>query len=77
MAADFEIVFALFPQLTQLDFSAPWEVLRRLPGARVSLASAQGGQLAADGGLVFAGLVPLRSIARCDLLCVPGGYSRG
>jgi hypothetical protein len=32
MAGDFPIVFALFPRITQLDFTAPLEVLARCRG---------------------------------------------
>jgi cyclohexyl-isocyanide hydratase len=73
MSADFTIVFALFPNLTQLDFTGPYEVLRRLPGARTIVASRLGGELTADGGLCFAQLAKLSEIPACDLLCVPGG----
>jgi len=67
------LVFALYPNLTQLDFTGPYEVLRRVPGARVIVASREGGTLTADPGLSFAGLTRLDTIERCDLLCVPGG----
>jgi transcriptional regulator GlxA family with amidase domain len=69
-----EIVFALFPGLTQLDFTGPFEVLQRLPGARVRLASREGGSITADSGLCFAGLERLSDVASADVLCVPGGY---
>ena len=39
MSADFPVVFALYPRLTQLDFTAPLEIFARLPGARVVLAA--------------------------------------
>jgi transcriptional regulator GlxA family with amidase domain len=68
-----QIVFTLFPQLTQLDFTGPFEVLRRWPGATVTVASSAGGRLESDGGLVFADLAKLSDIPHCDLLCVPGG----
>src|SRR5579863_6250782 len=74
MAEDFPIVFALFPRITQLDFTAPLEVLARLPGARVTLASIEGGTLGADGGVVFAAVRPLAQVRTCALLCVPGGF---
>ena len=74
MAEDFSIVFALFPRITQLDFTAPLEVLARLPGARVTLASIEGGTLGADGGVVFAAVRPLAEVRTCALLCVPGGF---
>ena len=74
MAEDFPIVFALFPRITQLDFTAPLEVFARLPGARVTLASIEGGTLGADGGVVFAAVRPLAQVRTCALLCVPGGF---
>jgi len=69
----FIVVFALFPDLTQLDFTGPWEVLTRLPGAEVIVASEAGGVVEARGGLAFAGTRRLADVARCDLICVPGG----
>jgi transcriptional regulator GlxA family with amidase domain len=74
MSAAFPVVFALFPRLTQLDFTGPLEVLTRLPGARVVLASTSGGPLSTDGGLVFADVRPLAQVSECALLCVPGGF---
>lgn len=74
MADEFLIVFALYPNVTQLDFTGPHEVLARLPGARCILASSTGGDLEADGGLVFARVRRLAEIERCALLCVPGGF---
>lgn len=70
--ADFTVVFALFPRVTQLDFTGPHEVLWRLPGARCVLASAAGGLVGADGGLSF-DTVPLAGVPACDVLLVPGG----
>ena len=66
------IVFALFPGVTQLDFTGPHLVLSRLPGAKVVLASRTGEPIEADG-IVFAGLCRLADIPRCDVICVPGG----
>src|SRR5216117_1561402 len=66
------IVFALYPGVTQLDFTGPHLVLSRLPGADVTLASRTGEPIAADG-IIFAGLRRLAEIERCDMICVPGG----
>jgi cyclohexyl-isocyanide hydratase len=66
------IVFALFPGVTQLDFTGPHQVFSSLPGASVILASAQGGAIE-TGGMTFAGLRRLAEIPACDLVCVPGG----
>lgn len=71
-APPFHIVFALFPGVTQLDFTGPLQVFSRLPGVRITLASAAGGALDADG-LPLAGLARLEDVESCDLLCVPGG----
>jgi transcriptional regulator GlxA family with amidase domain len=72
-APEIHIVFALYPGVTHLDFTGPHQLLQRLPGARVTVASVEGGQMEADG-LTFAGLTPYADIARCDILCVPGGF---
>jgi cyclohexyl-isocyanide hydratase len=70
----FPVVFALYPNVTQLDFTAPAEVFSRLPGATLVLAAASGGPLTASGGIVFANVVPLSEATECALLCVPGGF---
>jgi cyclohexyl-isocyanide hydratase len=67
------VVFALFPGVTQLDFTGPHEVFSSLPGASVILASAEGGAIEATGGMTFAGLRRLAEIPECDVVCVPGG----
>ncbi|HEY5289553.1 MAG TPA: DJ-1/PfpI family protein [Caulobacteraceae bacterium] len=66
------ILFAIFPGVTQLDFTGPHQVLSRLPGALVRVASLGGGTIEADG-LAFSGLGRLADIETCDVLCVPGG----
>ena len=43
MAEPFRVVFILYPRLTQLDFTGPYEVLARLPGAEIIIASKEGG----------------------------------
>ena len=74
MAEEFPVVFAIYPHVTQLDFTGPHEVLARLPGAQCILASSTGGDLEADGGLVFTKVRKLADIERCALICVPGGF---
>lgn len=73
MSVDFPVVFALYPNVTQLDFTGPYEVFTRVPGARCVLASTEGGTIQADGGITFAGVRKLEEIESCALLCVPGG----
>jgi cyclohexyl-isocyanide hydratase len=66
------VVFALFPGVTQLDFTGPHQVFSRLPGTSVILASAAGGAIETEG-ITFAGLRRLAEIPMCDVVCVPGG----
>lgn len=73
MAKPFRVVFILYPRLTQLDFTGPYEVLARMPGAEVIVASKDGGTLASEMGLTFAGLRALADIDRADLIMIPGG----
>lgn len=67
------IVFALFPGVTHLDFTGPHQILCRLPGANVTVASLDGGEIEADG-LIFAHLPRLTDVEACDVLVVPGGF---
>jgi cyclohexyl-isocyanide hydratase len=74
VAEEFTVVFALYPRVTQLDFTGPLEVFARLPQARVVLAASRGGEIAADSGVTFAHVQPLEAVSGCALLCVPGGF---
>jgi cyclohexyl-isocyanide hydratase len=69
----FRIVEAIFPGMTQLDFTAPHTFFSRMPNTEAIVASEPGGQIEADGGLVFAGTRRLADIECCDLLFFPGG----
>ncbi len=69
----FRAGFLLFPRLTQLDMTGPFEVLRNLPGAEVHLIWKNREPVTAEGGLA---IVPTATFADCpplDLICVPGG----
>ena len=72
-AAPFTIVFLLFDQVTQLDFTGPAQFLSRLPGAQVHVAAATPDPVMTDCGFA---ILPTATFADCpqaDLLCVPGG----
>lgn len=68
-----QIVIPLYPGVTHLDFTAPHQVLARVPGAKVVVASLGGRNIEADG-LTFSCLADLAQVERCDVLCVPGGF---
>lgn len=72
MAKTTKIVIPLYPGVTHLDFTGPHQVLCRLPGVEVVVASIGGRAIEADG-LTFGGLADLSDVERADVLCVPGG----
>jgi cyclohexyl-isocyanide hydratase len=68
------IGFVIFPQLTQLDFTGPLQILSRLPGATTHIVAKSSAPVPSDCGL---SLVPTSMLAACpnlDVLCVPGGF---
>jgi cyclohexyl-isocyanide hydratase len=63
----------LFPNLTQLDLTGPYEVFARTPGCTVHVVWKTTAPVKSDRGLA---LVPTTTFADCpqlDILCVPGG----
>jgi cyclohexyl-isocyanide hydratase len=72
-SARLSIVFPIYPDVTQLDFTGPYQFFSRLPGVKPVVASVDGKSVTADG-LTFSGLAPLEQVDRCDVLCVPGGF---
>ena len=73
MTDPFRIVFILYPRLTQLDFTGPYEVLARMPGAEAIVASKEGGTLVSEMGLAFANTRALADIESADMIFLPGG----
>jgi cyclohexyl-isocyanide hydratase len=68
------VVFALYPNVTQLDATGPFEVFSRLPDTHCVLASVEGGVVECSGGLALTEVARLKEIPSCTVLCVPGGY---
>ena len=68
------IVFVLFPNLTQLDFTGPLQVLSRLPDAQVHLAAASLEPVATDAVMTINPTVDFDDCPQGELLCVPGGF---
>lgn len=73
MAQPLRIAFILYPGLTQLDFTGPYEVLSRMPGAEIMLASKDGGSIVSETGLIFGGIRCLADIDHADMIMIPGG----
>lgn len=73
--SNFNVGFVIFPDLTQLDFTGPLQVLARLPQSTTHIVAKSEDPVPSDCGL---GLVPTRTFANCpplDLICIPGGSS--
>ena len=68
------IVFLLFPGVTQLDFTAPAQALSRMPGAVVAGAAASLAPIATDSGFAIVPTHDFASAPQADILCVPGGH---
>lgn len=63
----------LFPEVTQLDLTGPYEVLARVPGARVHLLWKTLDPVRSDTGLTILPTATLTEAPPLDLLLVPGG----
>src|SRR5438270_591520 len=69
----FHIGLLLFPDVTQLDMTGPFEVFIKFPGAQVHLIWKSRDPVTATGGMQ---IVPSMTFAECpqlDQICVPGG----
>jgi cyclohexyl-isocyanide hydratase len=69
----FSIGLLLFPGVTQLDLTAPWEVFSGLPDTRTHLVWKTREPVAAAKGMR---IVPDTTFSECpqlDLICIPGG----
>ena len=58
---------------TQLDLTGPYEVLARLPGARIELVAESLEPVATDKGLAIVPTTTREAAEQADLLVVPGG----
>jgi cyclohexyl-isocyanide hydratase len=76
VAMTLQIGMLLYPGLTQLDLTGPFEVLHRIPDVKVHLVWKDTQPVRADSGL---SLVPTTTLAECpplDVVFVPGGHGQ-
>jgi putative intracellular protease/amidase len=70
-----DIAIPLFDGITALDAIGPYEVLSRLPGARVRFVALTPGPVRTDNKqLALVADEPLSAVPRPDILMVPGGF---
>jgi cyclohexyl-isocyanide hydratase len=63
----------IFPDMDQIDFTGPFEVLSRLPQAKVHVIGTRKGPFRDHAGLILTPEVTLAEAPPLDLLQVPGG----
>lgn len=69
----YEIGLLIFPDITQLDMTGPYEVFIKFPDANVHLIWKSRDPITAGGGMQ---ILPTTTYADCpplDIICVPGG----
>jgi len=64
----------LFPNLTQLDLTGPYEVFSRLPDTKVFLIAETVAPVRTEWGLTIIPDATFDDAPDLDLLCVPGGW---
>src|SRR5271154_53233 len=72
----FVIVEALYPGLTQLDFTGPHTVFSRIPGVETIVASVPGGVIESGGGLMFVGTKRLAESSGATCFSSPAASPR-
>jgi cyclohexyl-isocyanide hydratase len=65
--------FLLYPNLTQLDMTGPYEVMNGVPGAELHTIWREAGVVRADSGLGLVASDSYKSCPTLDVLIVPGG----
>jgi cyclohexyl-isocyanide hydratase len=73
MAAERVIGMLIFPRLTQLDMTGPYEVLARLPNTKVHLVSHRLDPVVTDRGMMIVPNVTYADCPQLDVVMVPGG----
>ena len=68
-----EIGLLFFPGMTQLDVTGPFEVLARLPGARLPLLWKRLEPIVSDVGLTLMPTTAFEDCPKLDVFCVGGG----
>ena len=73
MPETIRVALVLFPELTQLDLTAPYEVFARIPGAEVQLVARDRSPVRSEFGLAISPTSTFDDAPPADILCVPGG----
>lgn len=69
----FHIGLLLFPDITQLDMTGPYEVFIKFPDSKVHLVWKTRAPVTAGGGMQITPTTTFAGCPQLDLICVPGG----
>ncbi len=73
MDENLKVGFLVFPMITQLDMTGPYEVFRSLPGTTITLVAKSLEPIRAEGGMRLTPDVTISECGQLDIICVPGG----
>ena len=68
-----QIGLLIFPRMTQLDMTGPFEVFARIPNAKVHLVWKRVEPVVSDTGLTVHPTTTCADCPQLDVICVPGG----
>ncbi|MEM7662080.1 MAG: DJ-1/PfpI family protein [Pseudomonadota bacterium] len=71
----YKIAFLIYPEMTQLDFTGPAEVLGLMPDAEIVLVWKSLDPVRSENGISFLPHASTSDDARYDMICVPGGVA--
>jgi len=71
--SEIQIGLLIFPRMTQLDMTGPFEVFARIPNAKVHLVWKRIEPVQSDTGLMILPTTTLDDCPKLDVICVPGG----
>jgi cyclohexyl-isocyanide hydratase len=73
MGEPLQIGLLIFPRMTQLDMTGPYEAFARLPGVKVHLIWKRHETVTSDTGMPLLPTVTLDDCPPLDVICIPGG----
>ncbi|QNN68057.1 DJ-1/PfpI family protein [Sphingomonas lutea] len=68
------VAFLIYPNVTQLDFTGPAQVLSRLGNAHLDFVWRDLAPVQTDSGFAIVPTATFADITRADIICIPGGF---
>jgi cyclohexyl-isocyanide hydratase len=73
MSEPLQIGLLIFPKITQLDMTGPYEAFARIPGVKVHLIWKRIEPITSDVGMPLLPTITLRECPPLEVICIPGG----